>query len=163
MALKIIRFPNPVLKKKAKAVKKITPEIVRLIDNMLETMYAAPGVGLAAPQVGKSLRVIVADTGDGPISLINPKIEKKSGSQTITEGCLSLPGVEAPVERASKVIIKGLDRTGKGIAIEAEGLMATVFQHEIDHLDGFVFIDRVEDPSLIQHVAFKSEKREELI
>jgi len=163
MAKKIVRFPNPVLRKTAKEVKKVTPEIVKLIDEMLETMYAAPGVGLAAPQIGKSLRVIVADVGEGPHVLINPRIEKKSGGQVFTEGCLSVPGVEAPVERAAKVTVKGLDRSGENVTIEAEGLWATVFQHEIDHLDGYVFIDRVKDPSLIKHVAFVSEKREELI
>jgi peptide deformylase len=163
MIRKIVRFPNPILHKKAKAVKRITPQIVALIDDMIETMHAAPGVGLAAPQVGESIRVIVVDIGEGPIALVNPKILRKSGSQTFTEGCLCLPGVEAPVERASKVVAKGLDRCGKEIKIEAEGLLATVFQHEIDHLDGFVFIDRVADPSLIKYVIFEKEKKEELI
>ncbi|MEA3493938.1 MAG: peptide deformylase [Candidatus Margulisiibacteriota bacterium] len=163
MIRKILRFPDPVLRKKAKSVKRVTPEIVKLIDSMLETMYAAPGIGLAAPQIGESLRIIVTDIGDGPISMLNPEIVSKNGAQTITEGCLSVPGVEAPVERASHVVIKGLDRKGESVKIEAAGLMATVFQHEIDHLDGMVFIDRVKDPSLIQHVAFRSEKREELI
>lgn len=130
---------------------------------MIETVHAAPGVGLAAPQIGKSVRVIVADIGEGPIALVNPKIIEKSGSQTFTEGCLSLPGIEAPVERASYVIVTGLARSGKNIKIEAEGLLATVFQHEIDHLNGYVFIDRVKDPSLIKHVAFEKEKKEELI
>jgi peptide deformylase len=163
MTKKIVRFPNPVLRKTAKEVKKVTPEIVRLINSMLETMYAAPGVGLAAPQVGKSLRIIVADVGDGPVAFINPEIIEKSGGQTFTEGCLSVPGVEAPIERAEKVKIKGIDRNGEVVTIEAGGLLATVFQHEIDHLDGYVFIDRVKDPSLIKHVAFESEKKEELI
>jgi peptide deformylase len=163
MARKILRFPNPILRKKAKAVKKVTAEIVRLIDDMIETMHAAPGVGLAAPQVGESVRVIVADVGEGPIALINPKILEKSGTQTFTEGCLCLPGVEAPVERASRVLVKGTGRSGKTVTLEARGLLATVFQHEIDHLDGLVFIDRVKDPSLIKHMPFAKEKREELI
>jgi peptide deformylase len=163
MQRKILRFPNPVLRKKAKAAKRITTEIVKLIDDMIETMHAAPGVGLAAPQIGESVRVIVADIGEGPIALVNPKILEKSGTQTFTEGCLCLPGVEAPVERASEVVVRGLDRTGKMIKIEAQGLLATVFQHEIDHLDGFVFIDRVKDPSLIKHIPFEKEKKEELI
>jgi len=161
--LKIIKFPDPILRKKAKAVKRVTPEIVKLIDNMIETMQQAPGVGLAAPQVYKSLRVIVADIGQGPIALVNPKLLKKAGSQTLTEGCLCLPGVEAPVERASQVWVKGLSREGKLIEVQAEGLMATVLQHEIDHLEGKVFIDRVKDPSLIRHVPPASEKKEELI
>src|SRR3989338_1538038 len=115
MILKITRYPNPILRKTAKAVKKVTPEIIKLIDDMIETMHAAPGVGLAAPQVAKSIRVIVADIGEGPLALVNPKIIKKSGSQMITEGCLCLPGVEAPVERASHVKVKALDRSGKKV------------------------------------------------
>ena len=163
MVLKIVKFPNPLLRKKSKVVKKVTPEIVKLIDDMIETMQAAPGVGLAAPQVRKSLRVIVADIGQGLIALVNPKILKKSGSQVFTEGCLCLPGVEAPVERASQVVVKGWDREGKTVEIEAEGLLATVLQHEVDHLEGMVFIDRVKDPSLIRHVPPASEKKEELL
>ena len=163
MILKIVKFPNPLLRKKSKVVKKVTPEIVKLIDDMIETMQAAPGVGLAAPQVGKSVRVMVADIGQGPIALVNPKILKKSGSQVFTEGCLCLPGVEAPVERASQVMVKGWDREGKTVEIEAEGLLATVLQHEVDHLEGVVFIDRVKDPSLIRHVPPASEKKEELL
>lgn len=163
MIRKILRFPNPVLRKKAKAVKKVTQEIVCLMDDMLETMRAAPGVGLAAPQVGESIRVIVADVGEGPIALANPRVVKKAGTQIFTEGCLCLPGVEAPVERAAQVTVKGLDRTGKMVTLSVQGLMATVLQHEIDHLDGFLFIDRVSDPSLIRHVPPKTEKKEELI
>jgi peptide deformylase len=163
MIRKILRFPNPILRKKAKAVKRVTPEIIRLIDDMIETMHAAPGVGLAAPQVGESVRVIVADVGEGPLALVNPKLLKRSGKQTFTEGCLCLPGVEAPVERASHVVVKGLDRAGKSVTVEARELLATVLQHEIDHLEGLVFIDRVSDPSLIKHMPFEKEKKEELI
>jgi peptide deformylase len=163
MILKILRFPHPILRKTAKAIKKVTPEIVKLIDNMIETMRAAPGVGLAAPQVGESIRLFVADIGEGPVVMINPKILKKKGKQTLTEGCLCLPGIEAPIERASYVKMKGLNRQGQPYEIEAEGLLATVLQHENDHLDGFVFIDRVKDPSLITHVARRQEKKEELV
>ncbi|MFC1568478.1 peptide deformylase [Candidatus Margulisiibacteriota bacterium] len=163
MIRKILRFPNPILRKKSKAVKRVTPEIVKLIDDMIETMQAAPGVGLAAPQVSELFRVIVANAGEGPIALVNPRILEKSGKQTFTEGCLCLPGVEAPVERAAYVKVKGLDRAGRSGTIEAEGLLATVLQHEIDHLDGYVFIDRVSDPSLIKHLPFEQEKKEELI
>lgn len=163
MLRKIVKFPSPILKKKAKAVKRVTPDIIKLIDDMIDTMHLAPGIGLAAPQVGESLRVIVADIGVGAMALVNPKIIKKSGKQCLTEGCLSLPGIEAPVERALQVIVVGLDRTGRKIEIEAEELLATVFQHEIDHLDGLVLIDRVSDPTLIKHVPPASEKREELI
>ncbi|MBN3032559.1 MAG: peptide deformylase [Candidatus Saganbacteria bacterium] len=152
MVLKIIKFPDPFLRKKAKPVKKVTPEIVKLIDGMIETMHAAPGVGLAAPQVHKSLQVIVADPGSGALALINPKILEKSGSQTFTEGCLCLPGVEAPVERAAYVKVKGLGRDGEPVTLTAEGFLATILQHEIDHLDGVVFIDRVASPTLIKYV-----------
>jgi len=163
VVLKILKFPNPLLRKKSKPVKKVTREIVKLIDHMVETMHAAPGVGLAAPQVGELVRVIVAEVGGELIALVNPEIIEKSGSQTFTEGCLCLPGVEAPVERAKKVVVKGLNRYGEKVKIEAEDLLATVLQHEIDHLDGVLFIDRVKDPSLIRKVSVKKEKREELI
>ncbi|NQT28944.1 MAG: peptide deformylase [Candidatus Saganbacteria bacterium] len=163
MQRKIVRFPNPLLAKKSKAATRVTPEIVRLIADMFEVMYAAPGVGLAAPQVGELIRVIVADPGDNPIALINPRIVKKQGKQTYTEGCLSLPGIEAPVERAAQIVIKGLDKAGKSITISAKGLLATILQHEVDHLDGHVLIDRVKDPSLIRHMAFEDEKKEELL
>ncbi len=168
MIRKILRFPNPILKKKAKAVKRITPEITKLIDDMLETMRKAPGVGLAAPQIGESVRVIVAELvpeGKEPLTLalVNPKILSKSGKQTFTEGCLCLPGVEAPIERSSKVAVKALNRSGENVEITAEGLLATILQHEIDHLNGIVFIDRVKDPSSIKHVPPETEKREELI
>lgn len=163
MILKIFKFPNPVLRKKSKGVKKVTSEIVKLIDDMIETMHAAPGVGLAAPQVGKLIRVIVAHAGEDLVALVNPKVIKSSGHQVFTEGCLCLPGVEALIERASHILVKGLDREGNRVEIEAEGLLATVLQHEIDHLEGTLFIDRVKDPSLIRHVPFGKEKREELI
>jgi peptide deformylase len=163
MARKILKFPDPKLRLMAKPVKKMTPTIVKLIDEMIEAMHAAPGVGLAAPQVGKSLRVIVVDVGPGPIALVNPVLLEKSGLQTFTEGCLSLPGVEAPVERAAFVRVKGLDRDGQEIVVTAEGLAATVFQHEIDHLDGFLFIDRVKNPSTIIYVPRRKEKKEEMI
>jgi len=163
MALKIITFPHPTLKKKAKPVAKVTPAIVKLIDAMIVTMHKAPGVGLAAPQVNKSIRVIVVDVGPGPIALVNPEVIEKSGSQVFMEGCLSVPGVEAPVERAALLKVKGLDRDGVEIVVTAEGFMATVLQHEIDHLDGKVFIDRVADPALIKYVVPKNEKKEELL
>jgi peptide deformylase len=163
MKLKILKFPNPILRQKAKPVKKVTPAIGKLIDNMVVTLHAAPGVGLAAPQVNKSLQVIVVDIGEGAIGLINPKIIEHSGKQVFTEGCLCLPGVEAPVERASYVKVAALNALGEKVTIEAQGFLATVLQHEIDHLDGMVFIDRVSDPSLIKYVPKNKEKREEMI
>lgn len=161
MKRKIVQFPNPVLRKKSKAVKRVTPATVQLINDMIEIMHAAPGIGLAAPQVGENLRAIVVDIGDGPMEVINPKIIKKSGAQIFQEGCLSLPDVEAPVERAAHILLSGLDKSGNKIEIDAQGLLATVFQHEIDHLDGLVFIDRVKDPSKIRHGLI--DKKEEII
>jgi peptide deformylase len=163
MTLKIIKFPDPRLRRKAKPVKKVTPEISKLIEKMIETMHAAPGVGLAAPQIGKSIQVIVVDIGQGAFGLVNPRILERSGAQIFTEGCLCLPGVEAPVERASAVKVEALNDRGEKVVIEAEGFMATVLQHEIDHLDGIVFIDRVKDPSLIKYVPRSKEKKDELI
>jgi peptide deformylase len=149
--LEILTNQNPVLRKNSKPVAKVTKEIKELVANMEETLRAAPGIGLAAPQVGELLRVIVADIGDGLHVLINPKTVKKSGTQTFIEGCLSLPGIEGPVERANKVTVKAIDIKGKKMEVEAEGLLATVFQHEIDHLNGKLFVDRVADPNLITY------------
>lgn len=163
MPKEIVKFPNPMLRKKAKAVKRVTPQILDLIDSMELTMRQAPGVGLAAPQLGESVRVIIADAGEGLHAIINPKILSKSNKQTFLEGCLSLPGVEAPVERAETITVTGLNRCGQKIKIEAQGFLATILQHEIDHLDGFVFIDRVKDPSLIRYVPLIQEKKEETI
>jgi peptide deformylase len=161
--LEIVKYPNPLLAKKAKALRKVDSEVKKLIKNMLETMYGAPGVGLAAPQVGKLVRLIVLDIGEGPIALINPKITSKQGKQIRVEGCLSLPGIEATVERANSVSVTGLNEKGEKVTYEAEGLLATVFQHEIDHLEGIVCTDRVSDPSMIKHVAFEKEPKEERI
>lgn len=155
----IVKYPSPILKKKSKAVKKIELEITSLIEDMIDTMHAAPGIGLAAPQVGKSIRLIVFDIGDGPIEIVNPKIRKRSGQQVFVEGCLSVPNLEAPVTRSGKVTVTGMNRKGQEILIKGEGLLATVLQHEIDHLDGKLFIDRVSDPSDIRTVT-KEKARE---
>ena len=144
--LEIIKDPNPILRKKAKAVKKVTKEITDLINDMEETMRTpadVTGVGLAAPQVGKSLRVIVVDIGEGLIEFINPKIVSRSGKEIGNEGCLSVPGVCGYVERALKIKVKGLSKQGAVKVLEAEGFLARVLQHEIDHLDGVLFIDKV--------------------
>ncbi len=150
-ALKILTDGNPILRKKARSVAKVMPEIKKLIDDMEETMRLAPGVGLAAPQVGISQRIIIADVGQGLVVLVNPKIQKKSGKCMFYEGCLSVPGVEGQVERSEKVLVKGLDKSGDPVCIEAEGYLAVVLQHEIDHLDGVLFVDRIKDPSRIKH------------
>jgi len=149
--IEILTNQSPLLRKVCKPVAKVTKQIKELVANMEETMKLAPGVGLAAPQVGELIRIIVADVGEGLHVLINPKVIRSSGKQILVEGCLSLPGIEAPVERASNVVVKFMDLGGKHKEVEAEGLLATVFQHEIDHLEGKLFTDRVADPNLITY------------
>jgi len=141
----IVRKEDPQLREKSKEVKVITPNILKLVKNMTETMYDASGVGLAAPQVGVLKRVIVIDVGEGIIALINPEIIETSGEETDTEGCLSCPGLLGEVTRAAKVKVKGLTPDGKEVTLEGEGLLARAFQHEIDHLDGILFIDKAKN------------------
>lgn len=144
MAIRIIvKEPDPVLREKAKPVPRITPNIQKLLDDMADTMYDAPGVGLAAPQIGILKRVIVMDVGDenGLIHLVNPVIVHKEGEQLGAEGCLSIPGLLGDVKRAQLVRVQGLNREGKEIEIEGEGLLARCIQHEVDHLNGVLFTD----------------------
>ncbi|NPV52845.1 MAG: peptide deformylase [Firmicutes bacterium] len=145
MVLPIRKKGDPILRRVALPVEKITREMNALIDNMLETMYAADGVGLAAPQVGVGCRAIVVDVGQGPVTLFNPHIVEASGSVTEREGCLSIPGVFGMVPRAEKVVVTGLDRRGEERSIEASGLFSRALQHEIDHLDGILFIDKARE------------------
>jgi peptide deformylase len=135
-------FEDKTLRKKSKNVERMDAMVVRLMEDMAETMYASNGIGLAAPQVGVSKRVIVVDAGEGLIKVANPKIVKSEGLVEGTEGCLSLPMMFGEVDRAQKVIVKGLDEKGEPFKVEAEGMLARVFQHEIDHLDGILFIDK---------------------
>ncbi len=139
---KIVLYGDEILREKARPVTKITPNILKLLDNMRDTMYNARGVGLAAPQIGVSKRVIVVDTGEGLIELINPEIVEARGKETDTEGCLSLPNVVGEVPRAAEIRVKGLDRRGQPVEHCARGFLARALQHEIDHLDGILFIDR---------------------
>jgi peptide deformylase len=144
----IVRYGTDVLHRQASPVGELTPEIQQLIDDMIQTMYAAPGIGLAAPQVGIALRVFVADisVGRNPADLltfINPEFVERDGMQLEEEGCLSVPGFNATVARPSRVVLKGLDRRGQEHSQEATGLLARCFQHEMDHLDGMVFVDRL--------------------
>ncbi len=138
----IVELGADILRECAKEVKEITPNIGKLLDNMLETMYAAQGVGLAAPQIGVSKRVVVVDVGEGPIELINPEIVEAEGEVVDSEGCLSIPGITGDVARAAKVRVRSLNRKGESIEIRAEGYLARACQHEIDHLDGVLFVDR---------------------
>jgi len=140
--LDIVQVPDPVLRRPAKPVERVTKRIQKLIRDMADTMYAANGAGLAAPQVGVSERVIVADAGDGLVALVNPRIVSSSGSEVDVEGCLSIPNVTVYVERAAQVEVEGWDERGKTVRIKAEGLLARALQHEIDHLDGILIIDK---------------------
>lgn len=140
--LPIRKEGDPVLRQKAAPVPKVTKRIAKLLQDMEETMYAAEGVGLAAPQVGVSERIIVVDVGEGPIHLVNPILISAEGSVIDVEGCLSIPGVSGYVDRAEKVVVEGLDMKGRKRRIEAEGYLARAFQHEIDHLDGILFTDK---------------------
>jgi len=147
--LPIHEYPDPVLKAKAVPVTEFSRELQKLIDDMFETMYAAPGLGLAAPQIGRSLRLFVYDLKEGEGQprqsgvLINPEFISKSGSQTGEEGCLSVSEYRTQVTRANRVAVKGIDRNGKEVTVEGEGLMARLLQHEMDHLDGTLFVDRL--------------------
>ena len=142
--LDIRRAGDPVLKEKAKPVAKITKTVRSLLDNMVQTMQEADGVGLAAPQVGVSLRAVVIDVGEGLIELINPEIVASEGCETGTEGCLSIPGMYGDVERFTTVTVQGIDRHGAPITVQGSGLLARALQHEIDHLEGILFIERAQ-------------------
>lgn len=145
MAIRLItKDPDPILRKNAKQVTKFDERLHRLLDDMAETMYDANGVGLAAPQVAISKRVIVIDTGDGLIECVNPEIIEKKGEQFGPEGCLSIPGINGDVRRAQYVKVRAQNRFGEEIEIEGEDLLARAFQHEIDHLNGVLFTDLAE-------------------
>jgi peptide deformylase len=140
----ILHYPDPRLRRQASPVPAVTDEVRRLVDDMAETMYDAPGIGLAAIQVNEPWRVIVIDvsqTRDQLQVFINPEILSREGEQELEEGCLSVPGIYEPVTRAHRIRVRALNRDGQPFEIEAEGLLATCIQHEIDHLDGKVFVD----------------------
>ena len=152
--LDIVTFPTPSLRLKSKRVSKFDAELQTLIDNMFETMRAAPGVGLAAPQIGQSIRLVVVEykeDGDENAKprkyvLVNPEIIKRSEEKvTDIEGCLSVPGLAGKVERHEAITVRAKNRFGKPLKIDAEGWLARIFQHEIDHLDGVLYIDRAEE------------------
>ena len=133
---------NPVLRQVAAKVTKIDKRIKRLLSDMADTMYKADGVGLAAPQIGVSVRIVVIDVGDGILEMINPEIISKEGSCINVEGCLSVPNFDGEVERAKSVKVKYQDRNGKPIVLNTTDILAIAVQHELDHLDGILFIDK---------------------
>ncbi|MET0109706.1 MAG: peptide deformylase [Candidatus Thiodiazotropha sp.] len=142
--LDILHFPDPRLRNKAKPVAQVDDSIRRLIDDMLETMYQAPGIGLAATQVNVAKRVVVIDLSDEknqPLCLVNPEIIEKDGEEQMEEGCLSVPGVYEMVKRANQIRVRALGRDGATFEMEAEGLLSVCIQHELDHLEGKLFVD----------------------
>lgn len=159
----ILGFDHPVLRQKAKKVPRVDASIVKLIDDMTETMLAAPGAGLAANQIGIALRVFVVKGEESVVhGLVNPEIVKADGSQVGYEGCLSYPGWVGEVERNETVVVKGRNRHGKEVRIKASGFTARAFQHEMDHLDGVLFIDRLTDLKTLQRVEDLEDEEDEL-
>lgn len=138
---KIVEIGADVLRETAKEVKEVNSSIIKLLDNMLDTMQAADGVGLAAPQIGVSKRVIVVKVGDVLLEMVNPVILEKEGEAVAEEGCLSIPNITGDVVRAAKVRVQGLNRQGEMMDIKADRLLARALQHEIDHLEGILFVD----------------------
>lgn len=149
----IITYPEPFLATKSLPVRRVDERIRELVRDMFDTMYSAQGIGLAAPQIGVGKRVIVVDISPvdetaGPLALVNPEIVRKQGQVEGVEGCLSVPGVEGTVCRFDFVSVRGANENGDPVTIEANGLLSRVLQHEIDHLDGILFIDRLSSPAV---------------
>jgi len=158
---KVITAENPILRRKAKKIHRFDPSIQKLAEDMFETMHAARGVGLAAPQIAQSIRIFVAEFEDHKVAMVNPEIVKAEGEALGTEGCLSIPGyIGENILRAEKSVVKGQDVRGKSIKVNAEGWFARVLQHEIDHLDGILFLDRLDRPEDLREV--REEDEEEL-
>src|SRR5207249_991237 len=144
---KIITAENPILRRKAKKIHRFDPSIPKLAEDMFETMHAAHGVGLAAPQIAQSIRIFVAEFEDRKVAMVNPEIVKAEGEMLGTEGCLSIPGyIGENIRRAEKIVVKGEDVRGKAKKVNDEGWFAGVLQHEIDDLDGILFLDRLDRP-----------------
>lgn len=138
----VVTVPDQILREKSVPVARVNAGVIRVLDNMADTLYAFDGVGLAAPQIGISRRIIVVDPGDNLIEMINPEIIFREGEKLGTEGCLSIPKVRGLVPRAERIIVRGLNREGQEVEFEASDFLARVFQHEIDHLDGVLYIDK---------------------
>jgi peptide deformylase len=141
----IVKIGDPILRQKAKEIKRINQNVLKLLDNLKDTMYAANGVGLAAPQIGISKRAIVVDTGEEKrfLELINPELIKAEGLEVGIEGCLSIPGVQDRVARPQNIVVRGISREGEEIEIEADNYLARAILHEMDHLEGILFIDKI--------------------
>jgi peptide deformylase len=158
---KVITAENPILRRKAKKIHRFDPSIQKLAEDMFETMHSARGVGLAAPQIAQSIRIFVAEFEDHKVAMVNPEIVKAEGEVLGIEGCLSIPGyIGENIRRAEKIVVKGQDVRGKSIKVNAEGWFARVLQHEIDHLDGILFLDRLDRPEDLREV--REEDEEEL-
>lgn len=163
-ALPLVEFPDPILKKVAEPVGRIDDAVRKILRDMADSMYDAPGIGLAAPQIGVSRRLIVVDVrwreqDRNPRGYINPEIVFSEGTMGFEEGCLSVPGFQSEVKRASRVVVKALDPDGKPVEVDAEGLEAVCFQHEIDHLNGMLFIDLI---SRLKRGLYVKRRRKEL-
>lgn len=164
--LEIVKYPAPVLLQRAEEVREVDGALQKQIDEMIETLYAAPGLGLAAPQVGDARRFFVYDLSvreeepvvrKGPLVVLNPELLEMEGEEVSDEGCLSIPGYHEKVKRAYRVLLRGLDREGKEIRIEGEGLLARLFQHEVDHINGVLMVDRFS--SLKKDIFFRKFKK----
>lgn len=156
----ILRYGHPILRRKAKPVGDIDAGVEAVVRRMLESLECAGGLGLAAPQVGSGLCVIAYDIGEGPETLINPRLEESEGLESGVEGCLSFPRLYGDVPRATRVVVKARDLRGRPVTIEAADLLARVLQHEIDHLEGILFVDRV-DPGTVHWLVGDARQEEE--
>lgn len=156
----IVTYGNDVLRTKAENVERFDDSVRELIEEMYKIMEENRGLGLAAPQIGVSKRIFVYDTEDGPHALVNPRLIRGSGEQISVEGCLSIPGLQGQVKRYESVTVEGLNEKGKKVRIRARGLLARVFQHEMDHLDGTLFVDRA-DPDTLELVGVEDSCDEE--
>lgn len=160
--LKICTAPDPVLRRKTKPIKDIDASVQKIIDNMVDTLHHASGVGLAAPQVGVSLRMAIIEVPEQELLvLINPEIVKKAGRRVLSEGCLSIPGYQGEVVRSEWVKVKAKDRKGKEIRLKGEGLLGQAMEHEIDHLDGILYVDRLESEDKFYKIVAEDEEETE--
>ena len=161
---KVITSENPILRQKAKKVHRFDASMQKLVDDMFETMHAAHGVGLAAPQIALSIRLFVAEFEENKLALFNPEIIKAEGEELGTEGCLSIPGYAGDnIRRATSIVVKAQDVRGKPVRVRAEGWYARVLQHEIDHLDGILFLDRLDRPEDLREVSAEEFERAEIM